>query len=277
MTRKSRRMALVGLGLAALGAGTALVLTAMGDALVFFFSPSEIKERGVAANQRIRLGGLVEVGSVDKAGGTVTFTVTDTVEKIPVRYTGVLPDLFREGQGIVAEGRVTTDGVFEAVDVPGQTRRKLYAARSGRCLEKERSLAARHGRRHRLGRAMIAELGLFALALALPVALIQSIVPLIGASRGVASWMDAARPAALLQLALVMTSFGALTWCFVNSDFSVIAVFQNSHTAKPLLYKISGVWEITKDQWSFGSRSWPSSALPSRSSATICRRGSGRA
>ncbi len=117
MTRKSRRMALLGLGLAALGAGTTLVLTAMGDALVFFFSPSEIKERGVSANQRIRLGGLVEVGSVDKAGGTVNFIVTDTVEKIPVRYTGVLPDLFREGQGIVAEGRVTADGVFEAVDV----------------------------------------------------------------------------------------------------------------------------------------------------------------
>ena len=117
MTRKSRRMALVGLGLAALGAGTALVLTAMGDALVFFFSPSEIKERGVAANQRIRLGGLVEIGSVDKAGGTVTFIVTDTVEKIPVQYTGVLPDLFREGQGIVAEGRINADGVFEAADV----------------------------------------------------------------------------------------------------------------------------------------------------------------
>ena len=89
---------------------------------------------------------------------------------------------------------------------------------------------------------MIAELGLFALALALPVALVQSIVPMIGAARNLAPWMDVGRPAALLHLALVMSSFGALMWCFVNSDFSVIAVFQNSHTAKPMLYKISGVW-----------------------------------
>ncbi|MBM3512617.1 MAG: heme lyase CcmF/NrfE family subunit [Alphaproteobacteria bacterium] len=89
---------------------------------------------------------------------------------------------------------------------------------------------------------MIAELGHFALALALPVALIQSIVPMMGAARGVSAWMDVGRPAALLQLALVTTSFSALMWCFINSDFSVVNVFQNSHTAKPLLYKISGVW-----------------------------------
>lgn len=116
MSRKSRRMMLVVLGLAMLGSGAALVLTAMNDAIVFFFSPSEIKERSLAADQRVRLGGLVEDGSVTKSGGTVTFIVTDTVEKIPVRYTGVLPDLFREGQGIVAEGRLD-NGVFVASEV----------------------------------------------------------------------------------------------------------------------------------------------------------------
>ncbi|MBM3512618.1 MAG: cytochrome c maturation protein CcmE [Alphaproteobacteria bacterium] len=117
MSRKNRRMILVVLGLALLGSGAALVLTAMNDAIVFFFSPSEIKERNLAADQRVRLGGLVEDGSVTKAGGTVSFIVTDTVEKISVSYTGVLPDLFREGQGIVAEGRLGPDGVFQASEV----------------------------------------------------------------------------------------------------------------------------------------------------------------
>jgi cytochrome c-type biogenesis protein CcmF len=89
---------------------------------------------------------------------------------------------------------------------------------------------------------MIAEIGLFALALALPVSLVQGLVPMIGAARGIAPWMEVGRPAALVQFGLVATAFGALMWCFVNSDFSVISVFQNSHTEKPLLYKISGVW-----------------------------------
>lgn len=117
MSRKHRRLLLVVVGLAMLGSGAALVLTAMNDAIVFFFSPSEIKQRPLAADQRVRLGGLVEDGSVLKSGGDVSFVVTDTVEKIPVRYTGVLPDLFREGQGIVAEGRLGPDGVFVAAEV----------------------------------------------------------------------------------------------------------------------------------------------------------------
>jgi cytochrome c-type biogenesis protein CcmE len=117
MTRKNRRMAVIVLGLMMLGTGAALVLTAMNDAIVFFFSPSEMKERPLAMGQRIRLGGLVEEGSVVKQGSTVSFTVTDTVERIPVRYTGVLPDLFREGQGVVAEGQLTGAGVFEVSSV----------------------------------------------------------------------------------------------------------------------------------------------------------------
>ncbi|MCB2107435.1 MAG: cytochrome c biogenesis protein CcsA, partial [Rhodobacteraceae bacterium] len=89
---------------------------------------------------------------------------------------------------------------------------------------------------------MIAELGLFALALALPVAIIQALVPMIGAARGNGAWMAVARPAALVQLGLIAVAFGALTHAYVTSDFSVLNVFQNSHTLKPLLYKISGVW-----------------------------------
>ena len=117
MSRKNRRMAVIVLGLLVLGAGSALILTAMNDAVVFFFSPSEMKERAITADQRLRLGGLVVEGSVAKAGNVVTFIVSDTVEKINVRYDGILPDLFREGQGVVAEGRLGADGVFIATEV----------------------------------------------------------------------------------------------------------------------------------------------------------------
>src|SRR5579871_2110262 len=89
---------------------------------------------------------------------------------------------------------------------------------------------------------MFAELGQFALALALPVALIQSIVPMIGAGRNIPAWMAVARPAAFAQLGLIGLAFVVLIHAFIVNDFSVIAVYQNSHTAKPLLYKIAGVW-----------------------------------
>ncbi|MSO97398.1 MAG: cytochrome c maturation protein CcmE [Rhodospirillaceae bacterium] len=117
MTRKRRRLYFVGLGLLGLFSATALMLTAVEDNIVFFFSPTELKARTVAPEQRMRVGGLVEEGSVNKSGGTVRFTVTDTVESLTIQYNGILPDLFREGQGIVAEGRMGRDGVFLANDV----------------------------------------------------------------------------------------------------------------------------------------------------------------
>ena len=89
---------------------------------------------------------------------------------------------------------------------------------------------------------MIAEIGQFALALALVTALIQATIPLIGAARGVPPWMAVARPAAIVQLGLVAIAFAALTHAYVTSDFSVLNVAQNSNSLKPLIYKISGVW-----------------------------------
>ena len=94
-----------------------LILTAVEDNIVFFFSPSDLKSRPVTADQRLRVGGLVEDGSVKKDGEVVRFVVTDNAEKLTIQYTGILPDLFREGQGIVAEGKLGTDGVFMASDV----------------------------------------------------------------------------------------------------------------------------------------------------------------
>ena len=105
-------------GMAALGLAAGLILTAFNDSLVFFYSPSEIAEKVKGPDQRVRLGGLVEMDSMAKSadGLTVTFRVTDMAETVPVTFTGLLPDLFREGQGVVAEG-VLKDGVFMATDV----------------------------------------------------------------------------------------------------------------------------------------------------------------
>ena len=117
MTRKQRRLYFVFLGMLALGAATALVLTAINDTLVYFYTPTDILAKHVGPDRRLRLGGLVEQGSVVKQGETVRFTVTDLTASLPVTYTGVLPDLFREGQGVVAEGRLDGKGMFLASEV----------------------------------------------------------------------------------------------------------------------------------------------------------------
>jgi cytochrome c-type biogenesis protein CcmE len=118
MTPKRRRLGIVIIGLVMLGTAAALVLTAFEDNLVFFFSPTDLKSKTVAAEQRIRVGGLVEEGSVTKSddGLVVNFRVTDLDNVLPVTFKGVLPDLFREGQGIIAEGRLVR-GTFNASEV----------------------------------------------------------------------------------------------------------------------------------------------------------------
>jgi cytochrome c-type biogenesis protein CcmE len=114
VTRKRKRLTFVLIGLGLLGAATALVLSAIEETLVFFRSPTELAEDPGLAKGRLRLGGLVEEGSVSRGGdATVHFRVTDLNHTIPITYRGILPDLFREGQGIVAEGRMQ-DGVFLA-------------------------------------------------------------------------------------------------------------------------------------------------------------------
>lgn len=117
MTRKQKRGVLIGGGVATLAVALILVLFALKDSVVFFHTPSDIVEKGVPAGQRIRLGGLVETGSVIHEGTTIKFKVTDTLKDIPVIFTGVLPDLFREGQGVVAEGVLDGAGGFKADSV----------------------------------------------------------------------------------------------------------------------------------------------------------------
>ena len=118
MTRKQRRAVLIGTCLGVLALAVGLVLVAMRDSIVFFYTPSEVAEKHLDMGQRFRLGGLVEDGSLKRGEGTtVRFVITDKRATLPVTYTGVLPDLFREGQGVVAEGMLTTEGVFHADSV----------------------------------------------------------------------------------------------------------------------------------------------------------------
>ena len=115
MTRKQRRLTLIATAGVVLAAAAGLTLFALSDQIVFFNSPSDVLARHVEPGSRIRLGGLVEEGSVVKAAdGHVDFAVTDGAASIPVTYRGILPDLFREGQGVVAEGVVGGDGTFAA-------------------------------------------------------------------------------------------------------------------------------------------------------------------
>jgi cytochrome c-type biogenesis protein CcmE len=119
MTRKQQRMAFVVGGLAALGVATGLVLFALRDNIVFFYSPTEVVERTVdVGNRNFRIGGLVENGSVNRVdANTITFIVTDLKNAVPVSYTGLVPSLFKEGQGVVAEGKLGPDGRFVASQV----------------------------------------------------------------------------------------------------------------------------------------------------------------
>jgi cytochrome c-type biogenesis protein CcmE len=116
--RKGKRSLVIGIGLAGLAVAVGLVLYALNDTIVFFYTPSDVAEKSIAPGQRFRLGGLVEKGSVVKgADAKIDFAITDTARSIKVTYRGVLPDLFREEEGIIAEGRLDEGGRFLADSV----------------------------------------------------------------------------------------------------------------------------------------------------------------
>jgi cytochrome c-type biogenesis protein CcmE len=119
MTRKRRRLIAVLAGLGMLGLATGLVLSAFSDNLVFFYSPTDLKTKPVPPGRMLRIGGLVEKASLvhEPDGKSVEFRVTDGKSDVPVTYSGALPDLFREGQGVVVEGRLGRSGVFRASTV----------------------------------------------------------------------------------------------------------------------------------------------------------------
>lgn len=117
MTLKQKRLALIVGGVLLLSAATALVLFALRDNLAFFYTPTQVKANEAPQGRTFRVGGLVEEGSVKRTGLDVSFKVTDTAQIVPVVYTGILPDLFKEGKGVVAQGTLGSDGVFRAKEV----------------------------------------------------------------------------------------------------------------------------------------------------------------
>ncbi len=119
MTPRRKRLAMVVGGVAVLGIGAALILNAFNSNLVFFYSPTQIAANEAPTGRSFRIGGMVEEGSLKREadGVSVRFIVTDTAKTVPVVYKGILPDLFKEGKGVVAQGKLEADGVFHASEV----------------------------------------------------------------------------------------------------------------------------------------------------------------
>ena len=136
MKPRQKRLAIVAGILAAVGVGTALVLNAFNSNLVFFYSPSQVASKEAPVGRTFRLGGLVQSGSVKRDGVVVSFEVTDTVKTIPVRYQGILPDLFKEGKGVVAQGQVGEDGVFVAREVLAKHDENYMPPEAGEALKR---------------------------------------------------------------------------------------------------------------------------------------------
>jgi cytochrome c-type biogenesis protein CcmE len=137
MKRRHKRIAFIVGGLAALGVAAALVLSAFQNNLVFFFSPSQVAAKEAPVNKIFRVGGLVQNGTLqrDNDGLTVRFTVTDTAKSIPVVYKGILPDLFKEGKGCVAQGRIGEDGVFYADQVLAKHDENYMPPEAGKAID----------------------------------------------------------------------------------------------------------------------------------------------
>jgi cytochrome c-type biogenesis protein CcmE len=135
MKPKRKRLWLLVASLCVLGAAVALVLSALSDNLVFFYSPTQVAEKHPGPDRRLRIGGLVEQGSVKKDGQEVRFVVTDLKKTVPVVYRGLLPDLFREGQGVIAEGTLGADGVFTAREVLAKHDEKYMPPEVARALK----------------------------------------------------------------------------------------------------------------------------------------------
>ena len=134
-------MAAIGLGVAALGIAVALVLMAFQKNLVFFFTPSQVAANEAPQGRTFRIGGLVVPGSLKREGVDVRFVVTDTAKNLPVVYKGALPDLFREGKGVVAQGQLGPDGVFRAREVLAKHDENYMPPEAKEAIEKARQAA----------------------------------------------------------------------------------------------------------------------------------------
>ena len=137
MKARHRRFAWIAAGVAVLGVAVALVLNAFQSNLVFFFTPTQVAQKEAPQGRPFRIGGLVESGSVRRIPNSVdvTFVVTDTAQRVPVTYSGLLPDLFKEGKGVVAQGSLAPDGTFKATEVLAKHDENYMPPEAGAALE----------------------------------------------------------------------------------------------------------------------------------------------
>jgi len=140
MKRRHKRIAFIVVALASLSIAAYLVASAFRNNLVFFFSPTQVAAKEAPVDRTFRVGGLVEEGTLkrDPDGLTVRFTVTDTAKSIPVVYKGILPDLFKEGRGCVAQGKLSSDGVFQAEQVLAKHDENYMPPEAGQAIDKAR-------------------------------------------------------------------------------------------------------------------------------------------
>jgi len=141
MKRRHRRIAFIVVGLVSLGIAAYLAASAFRNNLVFFFSPTQVATKEAPVDRTFRIGGLVQEGSLKRDGLNVQFTVTDTAYNVPVVYNGILPDLFKEGRGCVAQGKISSDGVFHAEQVLAKHDENYMPPEAGAALDK-----AKHAR-----------------------------------------------------------------------------------------------------------------------------------
>ena len=141
MKRRHRRIAFIFIGLASLGIAAYLAASAFRSNLVFFFSPTQVAAKEAPVDRTFRIGGLVQEGTLKRDGLNVQFTVTDTAASVPVVYKGILPDLFKEGRGCVAQGKISNDGVFHAEQVLAKHDENYMPPEAGEALDK-----AKHAR-----------------------------------------------------------------------------------------------------------------------------------
>ena len=141
MKRRHRRIAFIFVALASLGIAAYLAASAFRNNLVFFFSPTQVAAKEAPVDRTFRIGGLVQEGSLKRDGLNVQFTVTDTAYNVPVVYKGILPDLFKEGRGCVAQGKIGADGVFHAEQVLAKHDENYMPPEAGEALDK-----AKHAR-----------------------------------------------------------------------------------------------------------------------------------
>jgi len=139
MKARHKRLAIIVAGIALLGIAATLLLQSFQSNLVFFFSPTEVVEGKAPKEGNYRVGGLVEVGSIVRNGTQVNFQVTDTAHKIDVTFTGILPDLFKEGKGVVAQGKQGENGIFEADQVLAKHDENYMPPEAAEALEKAKS------------------------------------------------------------------------------------------------------------------------------------------